>query len=261
MIRLVWHVFGFATFLGVLGATLFGWYWLAERGGWFDPKAPPAWRANASPAAVLSVPDYRVAYWGKPDARYSVYATRRREKPVAIVVHFTYFPHSLYGLVRYGHRRDFGRGGGSFGYHVYIGWTGKIVQGAPLTKRTNHIKSQRRPQRTDVGKHLWSGNTIGISLIGACNPVRAPRWGNMRRCSRETPTNAQLEAGLAVIRALQRRFGMACGEVYGHGDLQTDRDSFEGATLTRLARLACAGKRGGPTAANKRTGTAVRLTQ
>jgi hypothetical protein len=42
-----------------------------------------------------------------------------------------------------------------------------------------------------------------------------------------------------VIRALQARYGMRCTEVYGHGDLQTDRQSFEGYRLSRLARAAC----------------------
>jgi hypothetical protein len=32
---------------------------------------------------------------------------------------------------------------------------------------------------------------------------------------------------------------MQCMEVYGHGDLQTDRQNFEGYRLSRLARAAC----------------------
>ena len=47
-------------------------------------------------------------------------------------------------------------------------------------------------------------------------------------------------AGLAVVRALQRKFAMKCDQVFGHGDLQFDRQSFEGVRLSRLARRVCA---------------------
>ena len=52
-------------------------------------------------------------------------------------------------------------------------------------------------------------------------------------------TKAQLRAGLAVVRALQQKFAMKCGQVFGHGDLQYDRQSFEGVRLSRLARRVC----------------------
>lgn len=42
-----------------------------------------------------------------------------------------------------------------------------------------------------------------------------------------------------MIRALQKRFGLDCKAVWGHGELQVDRKYFEGATLTRLARAQC----------------------
>ena len=66
-----------------------------------------------------------------------------------------------------------------------------------------------------------------------------PSWRRLARCSDEYTTKRQLRAGLASIRALQARYDIDCGEVYGHGELQTDRAAFEGATLTRLARETC----------------------
>ncbi|MEL6921181.1 MAG: peptidoglycan recognition family protein [Pseudomonadota bacterium] len=233
------NVLSVTMFVLLFALALSVWFYMADRAGWFDPIAPDGWGRAANRNDILKIPDYKVAYWGKPDAQYSIYATRGRRPPRAIVVHFNY-PKSLYALVKYGHAQDFSRGGGSFGYHFYIGRSGKVVQGAPLSVRTNHIKSARKPQRTAIARHLWSGNTIGVSLVGACNPLRSPKWGNWKRCARETPSPEQLEAGLAVVRALQTRFNLECAEVYGHGDLQTDRDTFEGRTLSRLARDLCA---------------------
>ncbi len=180
----------------------------------------------------------RVVYWADPEARYAIYATQKKAPPVAIVIHHTRVKPVL-DVVAYGHLRDFSRGGHSFGYHFYIGRGGGIVQGAPLSRRTNHIKSSARPQRKTVARHLWSANTIGIALIGGCDSLLMPDWRRRHGCSGEYVTRAQLEAGLAVVRALQARFDMACDEVYGHGELQTDRADFEGATLTRMARDGC----------------------
>jgi hypothetical protein len=76
-------------------------------------------------------------------------------------------------LVKYLHNGD-RRRGGHFGYHVYMAQDGSVIQGAPLTKTTNHIKgpgsSMRRP-----GAPSWMSNstTIGVSIVGACDPTFA----------------------------------------------------------------------------------------
>ncbi|MEL6297713.1 MAG: peptidoglycan recognition family protein [Pseudomonadota bacterium] len=219
-----------AAWIAVIG-------YLESRARWDGAAAPRAWVEAAKATDRLDVPGHRVAYWGKPDARYSRYATRSARKPVAIVVHFTYAK-PVRSLVEYGHMRDYGRGGASFGYHFYVGREGRIVQGAPLSRRTNHIKFHRHPNRTATARHLWSGNTIAVSLVGGCDPLLRPDWRRFG-CSGEFATREQLDAGFAVIKALQDRFGIACREVYGHGDLQTDRKSFEGRALTRKARASC----------------------
>ncbi len=210
----------------------------AARATWSGDSAPDSWTADLKQSERLEVQGREVAYWGDPEARYSRYATRKKRSPIAIVVHHT-TARPVRALVDYGHVTDPGRGGASFGYHFYIGRKGSIVQGAPLSRRTNHIKYKTNPRRTGVARHLWSGNTIGVSLVGACDALMRPRWSALRNCSDEFVTKAQLKAGLAVIEALQAHFKIKCEEVYGHGDLQTDRLNFEGLTLSRLARDAC----------------------
>jgi len=230
------HRNSLATVLSVLALLAFaGWGALLLKR---EPAPPGAWREAAGASDVLEVADHRVAYWGNPTAPYSRYATRGRQKPVAVVVHFTY-PKPLIRFVKYGHTRDPRRGNASFGYHFYVGRDGRIVQGAPLSRRTNHIKSTRRAERAGTARNLWSGNTVGISLVGGCDPGQLPQWDNATRCAGESVTPAQLRAGLAVIRALQTRYDMACDAVYGHGQLQTDRQEFEGLTLTELAQVDC----------------------
>ena len=219
--------------------SLMSWIYLARRNVWIEPDPPPAWRANAPARDILDVPGREVIYWGNPTATYARQANRRRRKPVGIVVHFN-TPKRPVSLVKYGHRLDPRRGNAAFGYHFYIGRDGGILQGAPLSKRTNHVKFKSNPIRRGAAKHVWSGNAIGVSLVGACDPWRAPAVGKWFACAQETPTPAQLEAGLAVVRALQVRYGLDCMAIWGHGALQVDRRIFEGATLTRLARAQCA---------------------
>ncbi len=198
-------------------------------------KPPEAWRANAAPGDVLKVPGLPVAYWGKPDAAYGQRVTASAQKPVAVVVHFTDDTPAL-TLVAYQHNGDSHRGG-AYGYHVYIDPDGRVFQGAPLSVRTNHVKPVGSPERTRIGTTLDGTNTISVTLVGACrSPPLAPIT---YRCRDETVTQQQIDAGLAVIVAIRKRFGIACGEVYGHGDLQHDRKSFEGVTLSRMARAAC----------------------
>ena len=219
----------------VVALTLY----LDERATWSGEAAPATWTELAKSDDIFTVTGHKVAYWADPKAVYSKYATRKRRKPVAVVVHHT-SAKPVKNLVTYGHIGDARRGGASFGYHFYVGRDGNIVQGAPLSRRTNHIKFKTNKQRREVAKHLWSGNTIGVSLVGGCDPLMRPDWRVWRRCSEEFVTKAQLRAGLAVIRALQEKFEMQCDAVFGHGDLQFDRRSFEGVRLSRLARRVCA---------------------
>lgn len=206
--------------------------------GWFEAKPPDAWRTNAQPRDILFVPDHDVVYWGRPDAQYSRYATRRKRAPIAIVVHHT-LPKPPAGLIAYGHKVDPLRGNASFGYHFYIARNGNILQGAPLSRRTNHVKYSTNSARRRRARYVWSGNSIGVALVGACKLAKKPSDGGLLKCAAEAPTKAQLDAGLAVIHALEARFGIACKAVFGHGELQRDRETFEGEKLSGMARAAC----------------------
>lgn len=198
-------------------------------------KPPEEWRKMAKAADVLTVPGVPVAYWGKPDATYGTRVTAEAQKPVAIVVHFT-DDRPATTLIRYQHNGDSDRGG-AYGYHVYIDRQGRVYQGAPLSARTNHIKPAGDSHRKGVGSGLDGSNTIGISLVGACqSPALSPIT---YRCNDETPSAEQIEAGLAVVKALRVRFKIRCQAIYGHGDLQNDRKSFEGLTLSRRVRAEC----------------------
>lgn len=233
----------YSSFLSFLAVAVFAFgiwsmQYLAGRATWSGEAAPVAWSEGAKADDVFQIEGHTISYWGDPEARYSSYATRKRRPPVAIVVHFT-AAKPVKNLVTYGHVSDPNRGGASFGYHFYIGRDGHIVQGAPLSRRTNHIKFKTNKKRRDTARHLWSGNTLAVSLVGGCDPLMRPRWGAWQQCSEEYVTGEQLQAGLTLIRALQAKFALKCDEVYGHGDLQFDRESFEGMRLSRLARGAC----------------------
>lgn len=198
-------------------------------------KPPEAWATAAKLGDVLAVSGHQVAYWGRPDVAYGRAMTAAAVNPVAVVVHYT-DNRSIVDLVRYQHNGDAERGG-SYGYHVYVDPVGRVLQGAPLSVRTNHIKPKGHSARKAAGAHLDSANTIGVSLVGACRS--APMMPITYACSRETVTAAQLAAASAAVLAIQQRFSIACGEVYGHGDLQHDRQSFEGATVSRHLRALC----------------------
>lgn len=196
------------------------------------PKGPAKWISAAKPGDILTVPDHVVAYWGDPNAEYGRRATRQKRRPAGIVVHFP-VSHRLMPSVFYGHRRDRSRGNASYGYHFYIGRQGQIVQGAPLSRRTNHVRdagsSRRRP---GVASGHDSRDLIGITTVGAC-----VRQGPM--CVTENLTEAQRSAALAVVRALQSQYNLPCDAIWGHGELQRDRTLFEGKTIATEVRSRC----------------------
>lgn len=213
---------------------------------------PAEWRKKSGDSAVLRAAGIRVAYWGNPRIDYSSAPDR---KPRAIIVHCNYpcpdgrsreaqkqgepffckrEPPSVQRtkhLIMYLHNGD-RRRRGRFGYHLYISQTGAVAQGAPLTQRTNHIKRPRhRMRRSGVGASLSNSNTIGISIVGACDPRYSRR--------RERITVRARDAALKTVKAIQKQFKLLCKAIYGHGELQRDRWSVEGATIAKLVRKEC----------------------
>lgn len=196
---------------------------------------PAKWRAAARPGDVLAVPGYTVAYYGNPKAPYGVAATRVKQRPIALVIHHT-ADAPILKLVQYGHNADHERGGGSYGYHFYIDRDGRIAQGAPLSRRTNHIKPPDSPKRTRVAAKAANWNAIGVALVGACKVK--PKSGITERCEREVVTPAQNEAAAAVVAALLAAYRIPGTSVWGHGELQSDREPFEGKSLAMATREA-----------------------
>lgn len=150
------------------------------------------------------------------DAPYGRAATKGAKPFQGIVLHHT-GGGTAESMLEYGHEIDPERGG-SFGYHFYIDRDGTIYQGAPMDKRTNHVKDPGHGQRKDKSD-LSNSNSIGISLIGVGRD--------------ETPQ--QVQAATQLVRSLQGTYKIGDDRIVGHGDLQNDRESFEGkAVLSAL---------------------------
>lgn len=152
-----------------------------------------------------------------PSFHYGKSASANAQPFRGIVMHHTRrdSSHDAEWYVKYGQRVDEGRGG-AFGYHYYIDRDGQVIQGAPMGKRTNHINPTR-----DVG--LGNRNAIGISLIGA-------EGGN------ETPQ--QLASANALGLQLMQQYGISANSVYGHGEIQGNRQETEGVKAARMLRNA-----------------------
>ncbi|MGG7567695.1 peptidoglycan recognition protein family protein [Rhodovulum sp. DZ06] len=165
-----------------------------------------------------------VIEWGAdPSCPYGRSATRGREPFAAVVIHHTGPAHDIDWYVQYQIDGDPGRGGRHFGYHFYVSPTGRVVQGAPLTKRTNHVKPSGHAMRRAFGRQARNQNAIGVSCVGAGK-------------ARFSPTPVQEETARALAAALCAAFGIDEGAVYGHGEIQSDRDPTEGASVARAVR-------------------------
>ena len=154
----------------------------------------------ASPAAALSGLD--IQYAGDDSAPYGVSATRNAKPFDSIIYHHA--EGDINNLVDYGKRVD-GARGGSFGYHYYIGKDGKIIQGAPLDKRTNHIKPNAKFGTSNA-------SALGITLVDAVGGA----------------TEAQMQSAQQLGAKLRDQFGIDPGRVWGHGEIQGDKMATEG---------------------------------
>lgn len=151
-----------------------------------------------------------ISYQGDPEFDYGRQATANAKPFRGVVFHHTATGTDLNAMVNYGKTVDEERGG-AFGYHFYIGRDGEVVQGAPLSKRTNHILPTK-----DVD--LRNNNAIGISLVG----------------SEEGATEAQMEAARRLGQELSDKFGIS--DFYGHGEIQGNRQAQEGRAAAEALR-------------------------
>jgi hypothetical protein len=191
---------------------------MAQAAGWWSQDAP----ATAAPAGnenpdVFSAPGIDIKYVAAPGATYGKTATENAKPFSAIVVHHTGSDSLDSALSTL--KGDPNRGGASFGYHFYIDKDGSVVQGVPLSARTNHVKGAFGPLRT--GGDIGNENAVGVSFVGA---------------SSDNLTPAQLDAGKRLSAALMQKYGIDPTKVVGHGEIQKDRQSGEGMPLVRLVR-------------------------
>lgn len=182
----------------------------------------PALSLSDTKDEVKGVSGLDIEYRGRRDCPYGEAATSAKKPFAGLVIHHTSPDHTLDWYVQYQIDGDRKRGG-HFGYHFFIGDEGKIIQGAPLTKRTNHINPEVRVRR-EFGKQIQNTNSIGITCVGAGRPEGF------------SPSPAQVDAVNKLAFALCDLYSISFLSVFGHGEIQTNRHKTEGAALAKAIR-------------------------
>lgn len=197
-----------------------------------QPATVPADTGGKAPAIpAVDTTGLNIDDQSDPNFGYGESATANKQPFKGIVFHHT-SSDSLQNEVNYGKTKDAKRGG-AFGYHYYIGQDGKVVQGAPLDKRTNHIKPG-----SDTG--LSNKDSMGISLVGA----------------KDGATPQQLAAAKLLGESVMASNSIDPKNIYGHGELQKDRMAHEGVAAADQLRKAKPAVPAG-TGAKPKPGTAV----
>ena len=159
----------------------------------------------------------KIYYRGKNNIPYGASASAR-PRPFQMLV--THYPHStctIENAVSQSHGYQCrGNTCGYFGYHFYVGQDGRIFQAAPMTKRTNHTDSTR--SRGTV--YYDNNSSIGITLV----------------CGERGTTNLQVQAAIKLGHVLQVAYNIPSFKIFGHGELQGNRESREGSPLHQSLR-------------------------
>ena len=164
-----------------------------------------------------------VRYRGDARLKYGVNATKNRQAIRGLIIHHPASAkgssvHNLISLINRP-RAD----GHMYGYHFVIDVDGAIYQCAPLTKRTNHI--QPRHKRREQGRELNNANALGLCFhLASHNPAMAPNA-------------AQIAAGRGLVAGLIKIYGPL--DVFGHGEIQTNRQAGEGRAFAKMIRVGC----------------------
>lgn len=163
-----------------------------------------------------------IVYRGVDSCPYGKTATNNKKDFAGIILHHTSPKHTTEWYVQYQIDGDAARGG-HFGYHFYISPAGVIYQGAPLTKRTNHV-SPKSAVRNPFQRNLNNVNAIGITCA---------RAGLEEGFS---PTDEQRTQAKALIFALCDAFEIPFLNVAGHGEVQNNRHKTEGRSIATAVR-------------------------
>ena len=141
-----------------------------------------------------------------PDAPYM--SKPRENDPTRIIMHGD-VNEDADQLVEYGRKVDPNRGFAP-GYHFYVARDGRVIQGAPVDRITNHTLGA-------------NSDSIGINIAGADE-------GKM-------PTPEQDAAAKKLISQLGQQYGIDPTNVIGHGELQPNRrNKLEGGNIARDIR-------------------------
>jgi V8-like Glu-specific endopeptidase len=165
--------------------------------------------------------DLVLTYRGDATSPYGRSATAHRQDFSSVVLHHNAPNLSTDWLIQYQIDGDAVRGG-HFGYHFYIAPNGVIFQGAPMNKRTNHVKPPTHTQRKSFGRIASNSSSIGITCVKA-----APHY---------SPTTAQIISQDKLVQALAGAYGFSFANVFGHGEVQSDRDHREGTPQAQKIR-------------------------
>ena len=157
--------------------------------------------------------------------QYGIDATKFKKKIAGYVLHHT-SETPFDNLIQYMSRRDETRGG-SFGYHFLIGKDGRVAQTAPLSARTNHMRSATN--RTNA-LHLTNVNTCSISLHGGYKVVSDSNSVHL------PATDEQISSARTVLTALERIVDVPLEQAWGHGEIQSDRMREEALVLAEWCR-------------------------
>ena len=168
-----------------------------------------------------------IEYRGKDDCPYGRSATASKAPFRAIVLHHNSPVHTTDWYVGYQIDGDHARGG-HFGYHIYVAPDGRVIQGAPMSVRTNQISAAPQVRR-DFGRFATNSNAIGISCCEA-GIVEGDRTIGSK------PTKAQNIAVFHLVWMLCDLYDIPFGHVFGHGEIQTTRHKSEGAMQAQTVR-------------------------
>ena len=155
------------------------------------------------PTDFTDAKEIKIEYAGRDNATYS----KSSPRPVQLIVFHDPGDNNcnnIEQLVAYGQKAN-GRpecGGGSCGYHFYVGTNGRIIQGAPMNVRTNHKSGQ-------------NSYSLGISLICAGPKTNLPQ--------------AQVENSVALSEALRVAYGF-------NAMIPHNKAPNEGIYITNVAR-------------------------
>lgn len=181
-----------------------------------QPSTPEEKR-SASAHVMTTLNDLEIINKSDANCPYGKSATRYKKPFEAVVVHHTSPRFDTLWYINYQIEGDSERGG-HFGYHFYVSPEGIIYQGAPMDKRTNHVSSTAH--RYSFGERAKNANAIGV----VCASVNG------------APTTKQFEQAYRLIQALCNKYQISSKNVFGHGEIQSNREANEGRALAKKIR-------------------------